>query len=80
VSVATGERRRRNRPSNPGQSVVSAGVPPELRAEVRRFAAAEGVTVSEVVRRGLELALMAMRAANPPSSSSTTTTARREEG
>jgi hypothetical protein len=45
------------RPYTLGQSVVSAGVPPDLQADVRRFATDNHMSVSDVVRLGLDRVL-----------------------
>jgi hypothetical protein len=61
---ATSKRRRGQRGPgrnpdavDPGQFVVSAGVGQQVQADLRRFAAERGVTVSDVIRRGIGLAL-----------------------
>jgi hypothetical protein len=61
---ATSKRRRGQRGPgrnpdavDPGQFVVCAGVGQQVQADLRRFAAERGVTVSDVIRRGIGLAL-----------------------
>jgi hypothetical protein len=60
-SIKVHSKKRRGRPATGNDPLVSARMPEELIAEVESWAAAQGATRSEAIRRLVELGLKAKK-------------------